>query len=195
LYPNKTRVFSIVACDPCPDNAGGAGGAQMLTKALESCRIGLPRTVGLYDRDDEGMKEYDDLDANFSEKHAPGFSYKQHKNGNVTAALLPENITGRDKFVRLRNLPIEYLFPESYVLQKKDRKGLEFEQEMRTTRVGNKNESSERTAEPEHRKVKGGKVYFAEKVVPTFPKEAFASFSVLFTAIEKMFEKLKAKIA
>lgn len=193
LYPNKTKSFSIVACDPCPDGDGGAGGAQMLTKALESCRIGLPRTVGLFDRDDEGLKEYGDLDANFSEKHPHRLSYKQHKNGNVIAALLPDNIPGREKFVKVKNLPIEYLFPESNVLQKKERKGLEFEQEMRITRVGNKSESVERTTETEHRKVKGGKVYFAEKVVPTFPKEAFSNFTVLFTAIDKLFEKLKAK--
>lgn len=193
LYSTKGRTFSIVACDPCPDEDGGAGGANMLTKALESCRVGLPQTIGVYDRDEEGLKEYRDLDANFTERHSHGVSYKQHKNGHVIAIVLPDNVPGREKNIKQNNLPMEYLLPEKYVIQKKDRKGLEFEQEVRVTRVGKREEAVVPTTEVEHRKVKGGKSYFAEKVVPGFPKEAFVNFSPLFGNIEKLFEKLKGK--
>ncbi|HBU08229.1 MAG TPA: hypothetical protein DEA99_03335 [Candidatus Omnitrophica bacterium] len=193
LYPRKTRLFAVVSCDPCPEIEGGAGGAQMLAKALESCRVGLPQTVGLFDRDDEGIKNYNDLDGNFIEKCSNGVTFKQHKNNHVAAILLPAVVIGKEKFIQKKNFPIEYMFPEVYVTQRKDDKGLEFEQEWRTTLVGGKKETNERTVEPEHRKVKSGKVYYAEKVVPTFPEEAFANFKILFKNIGEMFKLIEGK--
>ncbi|OQA90669.1 MAG: recombination protein F [Elusimicrobia bacterium ADurb.Bin231] len=190
LYPSTNRPFEIISCDPCP--AGGAGGVGMLAKALESCRVTLPPTVGLFDRDNDGIKQYNELDKNFHTINQQNqISYKIHKNNHVIAVLLPENISNRKTFIEKENLPIEYLFSEQYVRQQKNGKGLVFKQLPRIVKIGNKNESSKPTTEPEYRKIVENKIFFAKNVVCDFPTEAFENFKILFNNLRVLFNVIE----
>ena len=194
LYPDKKKEFRIISCDPLPGKES-AGGADMLQKALVSCRPDQPLTIGLFDRDEEGIKAFDKLDSNFS-VHSSTPHIKIHKNKNVAAFLIPD-IPGKEDYIKADNLPIEFLFPEDCITKKHGTYGLVLRQENEYKVIEKKRIEIGETTEPYYRKICNNKMYYAEKVVPTFSDDAFENFRYIFDCFHSILhdlEEMKIKV-
>ena len=188
LYPDEEKDFRIIPCDPLPGEES-AGGAGMLQKALVSCRLDQPLTIGLFDRDVEGIRKFNNLDNNFS-VHSNNPHIKIHKNKNVAAFLIPD-IPGKEDYINAENLLIEFLFPEDYIIKKHNGNGLNLSQKKRTIQIEGKKIEERETTEPHYRKIVGNKMYFAKDVVPKFPDDAFVNFRYIFNCFRSILQDLK----
>lgn len=185
LFPDRQADFRINTCDPLDDTSGSAGGAHMLRKALESWRPDEPFAVGLFDRDQEGINAFENLDRNFIET-AEDKLIKIHKNKTVAAFLIPD-IDGKQDYIEAKNLPIEFVFHDDYIEKKNaEGYGLELRQESRVTYIGPLKIPNGETTEPHYRKIGANKVLFAEEIVPTFPVAAFDDFEIIFIIFKRI---------
>lgn len=177
--------FSIRSCDTLPDtDPNEAAGASVLAGALKTVRADSPHlTIGLFDRDAEGMKEFN-LDKNFSVIDGAGEA-KVHKNRRSVALVLPYPAS-LGHMATADNLPIEFLFAKETLDKKIDGRGLDVQYQELKTICGGKLVSTSVSDRPEHMTIKSGKVYFATSVVPTLDKDEFSGFEPLLTAIESL---------
>lgn len=179
LYPDKSCPFNILSCDATGD--GQSAGCEMLKNYLTSYRFDSPHiTIGIFDRDLQGIKAFE-LSKNFVSNNTK--LYKQSKNHKAFAFLLPD-IDEKKEFIKYKNFCIEFMFNEEYLTKKIDGKGLVLNSGVSIETYNgvpiNKQEHNElwfKTIES------NSKNYFAEKVVPTFPTEAFNNFKYLFDII------------
>lgn len=181
LYPHKVMEFRIISCNTFTDKENAAG-TGMLTKALESCRSDQPLTIGLFDRDWEGMKAFKKLGGMFHVFQGNPL-VKIHKNKNVAAFLIPD-IDGKEDYIEAENLPIEFLFPEDCITKQQNGFGLKLRQVKKTTKVDQRIIGEVETNEPYHRKIDGNKVHYAEKIISTFPDSAFNNFEKIFECFQ-----------
>lgn len=184
LHPDQEIPFSICSCDIMPENGPNetsCAGCDMLKNYLTSYRYDSPHIViGLFDRDDGGIRAYE-LSKNFIE--STDSSYKKSKNNKAFALLLP-NLESKSNFIKYKNFCIEFMFEQEYLDTKIDDKGLELEDGALVQSFKGVTVSKSNSSELYFKTVKTStKVYFAEKIVPTFPKEAFESFNKLFEII------------
>ncbi len=187
LYHNKKKDFRIIPCDPLPGKES-AGGADMLQKALVSCRPDQPLTIGLFDRDEKGIEAFKKLDNNFSEHSDQDI--KIHRNRKVAAFIIPK-ISGKENYISADNLPIEFLFPEDCITKQYGGYGLDLRQEKKVKMIGKKRVEEGETTEPYYRKISGNKMYYAEKVVPTLYDDAFENFRFIFDCFQSILLDLK----
>jgi hypothetical protein len=177
--------FSVKSCNTMPaDEPSEAAGATVLAGALKTVRADSPYlTIGLFDRDPEGMKEFA-LDKNFSVVKELQDA-KIHKNNKSAAILLPfpESL---QHFAMADNLPIEFLFNLSSLQKTFGGHGLRIMQREYHLVINNKKESTYLSDKPEHMYIDGGKVWFADKVVPTLEDADFGNFEPLLSLIEKL---------
>ena len=185
LFPDKTRSFRIISCDPLTDENSSAAGADMLKKALESCRTDQPKTIGLFDRDEKGIKSFDKLDNNFIVQDDN--LVKLHKNSNVAAFLIPD-IPGKEEYIQSENLPIEFLFPEDRIITSINGRSLKLKQKKCKIIIGNIIQREEDTHEHCYRKIVENKFFFADKIVPTFSKDSFENFIPIFEYVAVIIE-------
>lgn len=187
LYPREQIPFRILSCNTNPPDISEAAGASMLKATLNSTRTDEPKTIGMFDYDLEGIKEYDLLNANFINK--PGIKY--HKNGKCAAFCIPF-IPNRKEYYENKNLPIEFLFPDEYIIKKRDDgHGLEFKQEKKIIRIGNISQKIEDTTEPYFRRIVKNKVCFANDIITKFENNAFENFKYIFDLCKKILKELK----
>lgn len=181
--------YTVRSCNTLPDDdAGEAAGAGVLAGALKTVRADAPHvTVGIFDHDVEGIGQFK-LDKNFV-VIAGHSGAKVHKNGKSIALLIPAP-AGYEGMVQAENLPIEFLFEKKYLDVKVDGHGLQVGFHDIVELCAGKKISAKPSDKPEHMHILGGKVYFAKKVVPTLPKEAFVGFEPLLELIEAV---VKAK--
>ncbi|MDP8263039.1 MAG: AAA family ATPase [Candidatus Ancaeobacter aquaticus] len=185
LYPNQKIPFKIICSDPYQGaSANSFGGVDIVKRSLESTRKDQEFTVGLFDRDVTGYnKGFKGLSNNFSDS---SFSenVKIHKAGTSAAIVLPA-IESRREHAAVYNLEIEFYFDDPYLQKKIEKKGLELKPRLiKTTVIGTSVEEIVNATEPHLFKiVDSTKKYFAEKIVPTLPKEAFINFEILFDLI------------
>lgn len=88
------------------------------------------------------------------------------------------------------NLPIEFLFDKQYLDEKIEGIGLEISFAPLTLKFGGKLVKTEVSQEPAHMKLEKNKSWFAERVVPSLPAEAFVHFEPLISGIEALIEKI-----
>lgn len=185
LHPDMEIPWKIEPCDNNPNSEGGAGGYTKLQVTLEGVRPDAPHVViGLFDRDSAGISGFGKLSKNFAAPEGDT-DVKVHSNRRAIAILLPTP-PGREEFARLKNLPIEYYFPEE-ALRRRTAGGLGLELKLepvvshwRGTEV-----TQHQPNELRYHTVKGGKEVFAEEIVPNLPVEDFSAFNVLFDLILK----------
>jgi hypothetical protein len=192
LREGKKCPFRILSCDPTPgDEAGGAGGAQTLKACLETVRPDEPFAVGLFDCDHEGCKKFESLNKNFVKDRDQYI--KVQRNGTAAAIVLP-SIPGRERYVEVLNLVLEFYFADQYLRKKIQGKGLmlkEPEAEQKIIGTGHVL-GKKKIKEPHFRQIQSdSKKIFAEVVVPTLPAIAFANFEPLFKMIEDVIRGLK----
>jgi len=182
LY-NCECIYEIHSCSITDENNESVAGCDVLKKYLESYRADSQHIViGLFDRDKAGINSYK-LDKNYVEE--PGKRWKIGKNKKAFALMLPVPI-GKENFERDQNLCIEFFFSRSDL--EKDVDGIRLGLTPKkvavvcdgiTIQTYDSTEFSQFT-------ISANKDYFAEKIVPTLPKEAFVHFKVLFELIEEI---------
>jgi hypothetical protein len=186
---DKQCPFKIISSDVSqPDSNDSKAGCGILKKALESCRTDQPKMIGLFDRDSAGLKAFQ-LDNNYE---VASFSQdvKVSKNGHAAALVIPA-LQGKEAYAGVSNLPLEFLFPEECITKKVEGKGLELEQPKIQKKCGPITVSEEDSSEPHLRKVKGGEIFFAQYVVPTFIDKDFESFREVFRLLLEILKNLK----
>lgn len=185
LMPGTQRPFRITSCDPFADYNKSAGGAGTLKKALETVRADGPVTIGLFDHDEKGFEVFTRLDRNF--ESTDNEFIKLHKNGRASAFVI-HNIQGREKYLQVRNLCLEFLFKDEFLATKVDGKVLQLKQKLICRKLGKIALPPEQTTDPHHRQIIGNKMFFAQHIVPTLPDEAFANFNTIFASIETILQ-------
>lgn len=177
--------YQIRSCSTTEDD--GTAGCNILRKALESGRPDMPTTIGIFDNDKEGCEAFKKLDKNY-EPHPEDERIKRHKNRRFYAILIPFNNDTRCYSDNL-NLCIEFLFPEQALQTRYRGSGLSFQQKTRKVSVEGVKAEETPTTEPWHRKIVGGKTFFAERIVPRLASENFENFNPLLDLIDFILEE------
>ena len=103
--------------------------------------------------------------------------------------LLPE-IQSKKDFIKYKNFCIEFLFDEEYLQTKIEGKGLVLKPGVTVESFNGIEINKTATQELYFNTIdNSSKAFFAEKVVPTLPDEAFKNFIPLFDIINKILEK------
>jgi AAA15 family ATPase/GTPase len=163
-----------------------SAGCGTLSFALRSHRFDSNYViVGLFDRDTEGLNSYK-LDDNF--KLDSTSRWKKHRNGRAYALPLPIPI-GKEVFAEFSNLCIEYYFEKQYLSTEIDGKRLKLKpipivQRVRSIEIGKTMPTEEMLHCFEIER--NTKNFFASKIVPTFPDEAFIPFKILFETVNEI---------
>jgi energy-coupling factor transporter ATP-binding protein EcfA2 len=188
LNPNRAPIFDVESCETTP----GSGGADVLLSTLNSHRASERPVVGLFDRDDKGLRCFDDLCRSFR-PHANDASVKLHVNAKAAAFLIPE-IAGKEQYVAARNLSLEFLFPEKAIVKKTNQgRGLLLEQRKAITKTSAGVRIGEMTTtEPQHRQILDGKMDFAREIVPTLDDADFDNFKPVFEKLADVLGRAQA---
>ncbi|MBB5412147.1 hypothetical protein HDG34_006118 [Paraburkholderia sp. HC6.4b] len=189
LFPNEKRPFLIKECDVIGGAAGGAGGAQTLSRLISSIRQDSTyAALALFDHDKEGIDAYNKLPAYFCNRPQPQYRPgKISQSGRAAALLLPSS-GGREKYSDLLNLSIEFLFEDEVLsLKNLSGKGLVFnfpDLEIRVKKNGNPLVEVRRSDLSETREIVGGKMEFAKDIVPALDAVHFHRFKNLFWMVK-----------
>ena len=145
----------------------------------------------MYDRDSEGLKEYGKLGGNFT-KHIK-YDAMYHRNGRSAAFLIPIP-SDRQEYAKAENLKLEFLFNDEYLTKEVDGYGLKLLPKMVCRRIERgPTLFPEPAPEPQYRNIEGNKMYFAEKIVPILPGEAFFRFAAIFDLFESILNNITEK--
>jgi len=170
---------------------GGDGGYGALNRKLESVKENEKLQIGIYDRDDAGLRKgFDKLNKNMVLVEGKDF-LKKHKNNKSYALVLPPQ-EGLEKFVRHTNLPIEFLFSEED-LAKSDEEGfaLRLIPYQHQLKFGNEVIETIRKTDIHLCTIDSNtKKRFAESVVKTFGEESFGKFIMIFDLIKEILNEV-----
>lgn len=180
--------FRIRSCETGGEAAGsGNGGAQSLAVRLKAVASDHPHAViGLFDYDDQGFSAYQ-LDRNFVEDKIGGYRVKRGMHGKSYAALLipPDFRKDCEKF---KNCPIEFMFRDECLGTQRNGFSLNLKIKAASIKIGDQKIEKVLDDYTHFKEIVGGKVDFAEKIVPTFGPECFDAFAALFQMIEALIE-------
>jgi hypothetical protein len=191
LRPGQHKAFKIESCNTTPHQNQSSAGVGILTKALQSQRPVSPITIGMYDRDEEGIKEYGKLGNNFIQHQQ--CDAKCHKNGHAAAFLIPIH-PDRAEYANAHNLNLEFFFDDIYLMQQIDGHGLNLiPKTVHHILDGGFPLFSRPSEEPQYRDIGGEKIYFAQNIVPTFPPEAFVRFNLIFELVERLLGDMQSQ--
>lgn len=191
-FPSKGCPFIIRSVDTSNSETDTIGGDWQLRITIESIHPDSgQKAIAIFDRDSSGVAEFDKLTKNFSATDSTKSS-KAHRNKFAFAILLPIP-DFRIDYIKYGNLCIEFLFPEE-ALEKKTESGdgLKFKKAevLKIVVSGNRQLPSDEISPislPEGlRTIEGGKIVFAEEIVPDLSVEHFDQFAPLFAQISKL---------
>ena len=186
LYNNKSQPFAVVSIDNRTDNTGGTGGCISITKLLETVRPDGKLHIAIYDQDNAGKKAFNSLSANFITTEVLGVTVKVHQNKKAIAFLLPTFDDRTAQYAMAENLSIEYYFDDECIHLKNNGIGLHFMQGTLQTRINGKITNECLNENPYYFSIDGGKMCFAESIVPFFETSKFEGFRHLFELIDKI---------
>jgi hypothetical protein len=184
--------FIIREADPSLGIKGGAGGAQTLSKMIESIHPEENRkAIAIFDRDLEGIKCFNNLSSNFKVWNN-NQDIKAHINGLAFAIILPVPV-GREDHGNNQNLCLEHYFDDNTLMYKTiNNKGLLFSKpKIDGVMVDGKlvKHSIPQRLLPNIKifsKIRGGKEIFASEIVPYLHKTIFINFNTLFLNLENI---------
>jgi hypothetical protein len=189
LYPEKERLFEIEPSDIMPDHPdGGTGGHLRLKSRLENVTSDSDKIfIGMFDRDKPGVDSFNKLDKWFAlYKNAPDKKVHAHK--KAFAFTIPTSHKLR-KFDEYESLCIEFLFEKKYLMKKVDNRRLGLIPRKRIIKIEGLPKADKATDAKElhFQKIDDDtKMWFAEKIVPTFPAKAFKNLEQIFLIVEDM---------
>lgn len=182
LYDTEC-IYEIHSCSITDEKEESVAGCDILKKYLESYRSDSHHIViGLFDRDKAGINAYK-LDKNYIEE--PSKRWKVGKNKKAYALMLPVPV-GKENFERDKNLCIEFLFERSDLEKDVDGIRLGLTPKIVAMVCDGVTVETFNSTEFSQFSISANKEYFAEKIVPTFAKEAFVNFKVLFETIAEI---------
>lgn len=183
LY-DRDCPYEIKSCSITDESQVSSAGCDILAKYLESYRFDSDHiVVGMFDRDKAGINAYK-LDKNYIESSTK--QWKISKNNKAYAFMIPVPV-GKEKFADNENLCIEFLFERSDLEKKVEGVGLGLIPPVVYQTCRGKQIGCYKTDDFSLFEInKDTKTYFAEKIVPTFHKEAFVHFKTVFELIETM---------
>ncbi len=190
LYENARMEFIIAESDTKPSLAGGSGGAGSVQLLLNAHRASDPHIrIGLFDRDDEGKKEYAKLQSDFIGDEANGWKISNMRKAAGVLLPIPH---GKENYDYYHNLSIEFYFSEPVLSAKTEKgQGLEFEFPPITIK-GTKLPDSEQKKILETRTIKSGKMIFASEIVPELEPTEFEPFKSLFEKLIALIEHIQS---
>lgn len=186
LNPSVPCPYNIKSCESGGGNAGsGNGGVDRLAICLKGISGDSPNIViGLFDYDEEGVKGYK-LDRNFKEVQLNGVNVKKSKYGKAYGlCLVAPNY--RDDCKSFTNLPIEFMFRDEVLGTEKNGAKLELALIEKSVTFGGKEIKQSFEDVTHFKRVKNGKVEFANNIVPSFDAGQFQAFSVVFQTIAEI---------
>jgi hypothetical protein len=183
--------FKIKCCDITDGDGGGSGGATRLSLALKAVPYDNPQIVlGLFDRDEEGLKEFK-LDKTFFQDDLLD-EVKRSQHGRAFAILMPAP-RYREACSRHHNLPIEYLFADEFLNWEVSGKRLHLMPVTASRKLGDQILRVPLGETTEYMEIESGsKIVFASEIVPTFPDEAFTAFEEIFSRVEMIIENAQS---
>lgn len=187
LFDNIECPYIIRSCDILDDNTeGSAAGCDMLSNYLCSFpHNSIHLAIGIFDRDEKGINAYK-LSKNYKEDDT--HTYKYCKNKKSFSFLLPIPPEKED-FAKFENLCTEYYFNASDLRKTIDGKGLILKPKMIEKKCNGKVIEKFNATEIYLNDIdKNTKTYFAEKIVPTLPKESFSNFKFIFDLVKKIID-------
>ena len=174
LYPNTDMPFEILEAGTHPNAKERNGGANHITSLLSySLRFNENYIIGLFDNDYEGNTEMSKLKKNnFELIETSNLAYCKYPDKDVFGLLLPcpdhrkDYVYGKVGAKTQKQLVIEHYFNDT-ILKKHQLKGEAFNQNVFKINDGSKTK-------------------FATETIQTLPPEDFASFKILFDALERL---------
>ena len=145
----------------------------------------------MFDRDKEGISEYK-LDKNFVIFSVANHEARRGIHGKSFAALLPVP-PFRNDCLEYSNLPIEFLFRDEHLEKSVDGSGLSLRLKKASIMVGERKIEKPLDDFTHFKDIVGGKVDFAEKVIPTLDADAFDAFDKIFELIESLISYDKSR--
>lgn len=185
--------FDIKSCNLLEEdsNDNAVAGASVLKKILCSTRFDSNKIViGLFDNDKAGLEEFK-LDANYL--YADNKLWKEHKNKKGYAFVIPTNEV-LEEIAKIKNLSIEFLFDEECLKKEVNGKKLNFLPSKSVHIINGITVSSEVASDKYwyYSKIEDTtKTQFAFDVVPTFEKEKFENFRLIFSVVLDILETLE----
>lgn len=134
----------------------------------------------------QGKKAFNSLSANFITTEVLGVTVKVHQNKKAIAFLLPTFDDRTAQYAMAENLSIEYYFDDECIHLKNNGIGLHFMQGTLQTRINGKITNECLNENPYYFSIDGGKMCFAESIVPFFETSKFEGFRHLFELIDKI---------
>lgn len=179
--------FEIRTCETGGENAGsGNGGASTLAIRIKGIAHDHPHPVlALFDLDEEGFEAFK-LDRNFVETEFQGLSFKRGLHGKSYAACLPTPDFRAD-CGELKNLPIEFLFPDNVLETEHQGERLTLKLMEASRKVGSEVVRIPLANETRYKLVNRGKEMFANQIVPSLDPGCFSGFDGVFDLIESVF--------
>jgi hypothetical protein len=190
LFNGIPPQFKILKADIRPETQGGGAGADNLSLLLNAHRSDDPYiAIGLFDRDRKGKSEYQNrLHNDF--RSDPDGKWKIAKERKAGAMVLPVP-PGKEDYDSYDNLCIEFYFSEQ-VLSTSNADGIGLTWEYPNVEVQGKRLPDEFQLQiPATRILKGGKVIFAEQIVPTLEIEEFEVFRPLFDNLVDLINQIQ----
>jgi len=201
LIPRKTFPFICREADNTVSHAISTGGDKKLGMTIETIHPDENRiAVAIFDRDKTGMKEYEDLSANFKPA-IDKVDCKIHENNLAYAVLLPIPV-GREGYSEAKNLCIEFLFPDEALAQVNSQgKSLRFSPPQISTvnLVGNLQLEDPAMftnfslPETYKKPLDADKVMFASEIVPNLSANMFEGFRPLFDILKALLSSGRSK--
>ena len=182
---NRPCPYKILSCS-LTNEGKEKGGCGILANILKSVRHDDNKiTIGLFDNDNEGVKAYS-LDANY--KLADSNSYKKHITGKGYAFLLPASTEELRTIAERQSLCIEFMFSHDDIIKEVDGKKLIINPPIAVTIIKGVEMSKTECSDAWYMGDidKSTKMVFAEKIVPTLPKESFNNFIPIFNLIDSI---------
>lgn len=190
LYDNSPMDFIVAESDTKPRLSGGSGGAGTVQLLLNAHRASDPHIrIGLFDRDEEGKKEYGKLQSDFVVNESGDWKISNMRKAAGFLLPIPD---GKENYDYYQNLSIEFYFDE-HVLSSKTEKGqgLVFEYPPVTIR-GTKLPDHDQKKILETRNIKSGKTEFAAEIVPHLEAKEFEAFKPLFEKLIELIEEVQS---
>ncbi len=190
LYDNSPMEFIVAESDTKPRLPGGSGGAGSVQLLLNAHRASDPHIrIGLFDRDEEGKKEYGNLQKDFVANESEDWKISNMRNAAGFLLPIPD---GKEDYAYYQNLSIEFYFSESVLSSKTEKgKGLVFEFPPVTIK-GTKLPDHEQKKILETRNIKSGKTEFATDIVPHLEVKEFEAFKPLFEKLIALIEEIQS---
>jgi len=193
LYPDVDCPFIVKDCNPTrkSDQKASAGGADVLKNLLRNLNEDSQLiSIGIFDSDDAGVSAFNEINNYVADQDDEWKISIPRKAGCFTLPIPP----GREKYAENKNLCIEFYFDDDVIAMKNSGgRGLSL-----SLYLGKKEISVEKDPEtskkyPESRKIKdeGGKMIFAQEIVPALQVPAFEPFRTVFDKVLKLIEKLE----